>query len=105
MPVGDAAGAMLAENLHLDAAGVTVIWANGGSVRLEPRDVIYNLDSLPIRAAVDVMKDYRQTSVSFLDGRTGRAFAGKMVLPPPIRVLIALRRAGGAWASVCGGLV
>ena len=74
-------------------------------MRLEPRDVIYNLDSLPIRAAVDVMKDYRQTSVSFIDGRTGRAFAGKMVLPPPIRVLIALRRAGGAWASVCGGLV
>ena len=48
---------------------------------LEPGDVIYNMDSLSIRKAVDVMNHHDQTVVSFIDSRTGRAFAGTMVLP------------------------
>ncbi|MFI5460130.1 MAG: hypothetical protein ACHRXM_32330 [Isosphaerales bacterium] len=78
--VGGAAGAKLTRTPPKDA-GVSNILVNNSPVHLEPDDVIYNLDSLPIREAVDVMNHHGQTVVSFIDCRTGRAFAGVMALP------------------------
>ena len=80
MQVGGAAGAQLTRTPANDA-GVSNIWVNGSPVRLEPGDVIDHLDSLPIREAVDVMNHHGRTVGSFIDRRTGRAFAGVMDLP------------------------
>jgi hypothetical protein len=78
--VGNAAGAMLTAKAVPDA-GVTKIWVNGALMRLEPGDVISKLDSLPIRAAVDVMNHHGRTFVSFIDKRSGKSYAGVMALP------------------------
>jgi hypothetical protein len=78
--VTGAAGAQLTRPPSRDA-GVSNIWINGSPFHLEPDDVIYNLDGLPIRAAVDVMNHHGRTVVSFVDCRTGRPFAGVMALP------------------------
>jgi len=78
--VGGAAGARLTQTPPRDS-GVSNIRVNGSPVYLEPDDVIYKLDALPLRRAVDVMNHHGQTAVSFIDHRTGRAFSGVMDLP------------------------
>jgi hypothetical protein len=78
--VGGAAGARLTHTPPRDS-GVSNIRVNGAPVYLESDDVIYKLDSLPIRTAVGVMNHHGQTVVSFIDCRTGNAFTGTMVLP------------------------
>jgi hypothetical protein len=71
--VGGAAGALLT---RYPAPG-----SGAAQLQLEPGDTIYNLDGLPIREAVDVMKHYSRTDVSFINVRTGRPQAGVMILP------------------------
>jgi hypothetical protein len=71
---GGAAGARLTRN-PLPGSGAA-------QLQLEPGDTIYNLDSLPIREAVDVMNHHGRTEVSFINVRTGRPQGGVMLLPP-----------------------
>ena len=78
--VGGAVGAQLTRTPPRDS-GVSNVSVNGSPVRLKPGDVIYRLDSLPIRAAVDVMNHHGRTLVSFIDHRTGMAFTGVTDLP------------------------
>jgi hypothetical protein len=79
--VGHASGVQLTRKPSPDS-GALHIWVNGSWVYLEPNDVIYNLDSLPIRDAVDAMNHHGQTTLAFIDHRTGRDFRGVMTLPP-----------------------
>ncbi len=78
--VGGAVGARLTRDASQDSAA-SRIQVNGAPIRLEAGDVIYNMDSLPIREAIDVMNHHGQTTLSFVDSRTGRALAGVTTLP------------------------
>jgi hypothetical protein len=73
VPVGSAAGARLTQD--------PVPGSGAAALRLEPGDIIYNLDGLPIRDAVDVMNHHGRTDVSFINVRTGGAQADVMMLP------------------------
>ena len=57
------------------------VLVNGSPVYLEPNDVIYSLDSLPIREVADVLNHHSQTTITFVDHRTGRTFNGVLTLP------------------------
>jgi len=74
VPVGGAAGGRLTQD--------PVPGSGAAQLRLEPGDIIYNLDGLPIREAVDVMNHHGRTDVSFINVRTGGAQSGVMMLPP-----------------------
>ena len=74
VPVGNALGAELTRDPDPGSGAAQLL--------LEPGDTIYNLDSLPIRHAVDVMNHHRRTDVSFINVRTNGPQAGVMVLPP-----------------------
>ena len=71
--VGGAAGAQLT---RYPAPG-----SGAAQLLLEPGDIIYNLDFLPIREPVDVMNHHGRTDVSFINVRTGQPQAGVMILP------------------------
>ncbi len=74
VPVGNALGAELTRDPDPGSGAAQLL--------LEPGDTIYNLDSLPIRHAVDVMNHHGRTDVSFINVRTNGPQAGVMVLPP-----------------------
>jgi len=54
---------------------------NGSPMYLEPNDVILYLDSLPISQVADVLNHHSQTTIMFLDHRSGLTFNGVMTLP------------------------
>jgi hypothetical protein len=73
VPAGTALGAELTRP-PLPASGAA-------QLQLEPGDTITVLDTLPIRAAVDVMNHHGRTSVVFINIRTRRPQTGTMTLP------------------------
>jgi hypothetical protein len=74
VPAGSALGAELTRT---SAPG-----SGAAQLQLEPGDTITVLDTLPIRAAVDVMNHHGRTSVVFVNVRTHRPQTGIMALPP-----------------------
>jgi hypothetical protein len=74
VPAGESLGAELTRP-PLPGSGAA-------QLQLEPGDTITVLDTLPIRAAVDVMNHHGRTSVVFINVRTRRPQTGMMTLPP-----------------------
>jgi Domain of unknown function (DUF4189) len=78
--VGGATGARLTRSPSANSPALHIL-VNGSPVYLEPNDAIVALDSLPIRNAADVFNHVNDTTITFVDHRTGRTFNGMMTLP------------------------
>ncbi len=78
VPYGGAFGARLSR----DASSNTP----AGSLRLERGDLIVRLDGQPIREASDVLSHYAQTSVEFIDIRTGQLRMAYVQLPGTVAI-------------------
>jgi serine/threonine-protein kinase len=78
--VGGSSGAQLTRAPSANSPALHIL-VNGSPYYLESEDIIYSLDSLPIRESADILNHHSKTTITFVDHNTGRTFNGEMTLP------------------------